>query len=411
MRQLVLAFGAWLWSWWVAGGAAWLLFFAVELGAARRGVRLLPRLGDVLPDTSEGACPPVTVVVAARNEEGSVAAATRSILRSDYPRLQVVVVDDRSDDRTPEILTDLAAGEPRLECLRVQDLPPGWLGKNHALQRGSERARGEWLLFTDADVRFGPSTIRRAVALARRDGYDHVTAIPALEAPGLWLRLFLAWFSLVFSLWQRPWLANRADRSTAMGIGAFNLVRTRVYWNLGGHAALPLAVADDITLGRRIKAAGYRQLVVTAGGQDESVPPLLAVQWYPDLPSAVRGMEKNAFAMFNFQAAPLLGWITLGTVVAFWPLLAVLMAPGWHRLPWLVVLLVASASYGAAGRQALGRFPLVLGLLYPLAQCLLAWTVLRSAVLTLMHGGVRWRDTFYPLEELRRAQLGVAPPR
>lgn len=399
MRQEVWNLGVWLWSFWSAFGTLWLLCLGVEVGRLARGMRLMPRLSDVRHDT--GALPAVSVVLAARNEEHAVGMCVRSLLASDYPDLLVVAVDDRSTDQTGAILDAIAAEDGRLKVVHIHDLPPGWLGKNHALECGARLARGKWLLFTDADVRFAPATLRKAVLLAEESHLDHLAAVPALLAPGVGLRLFIAGFSLILTMWLQPWNAIRSDHRAYIGLGAFNLVRHSAYHSVGGHAALPLAVADDVMLGRLLKGAGFRQCMALGASEGQR---LLELEWYPDLGSAVRGLEKNAFAMFNFRTVAVILWSLLGTVITGVPLLAALLAPGWHRLPWLAVDLLMSAAFGTAGRQMMGRFPWFLSLLFPVAQITLTWAVLRSAWLTLWRGGVHWRGTFYPLRELRSGQ-------
>jgi len=408
VRHAAFGVGFWLWSWWSAGGTLWLVCLGVELVLARGGVRLVHRLADQPTRSTETGhrWAAVTVIVAARNEGATVADALGSILASDYPCLRVVAVDDRSTDQTGEILEGLAATDQRLRVLHVRDLPRGWLGKNHALGLAAALVESEWLLFTDADVRFAAGALRRAVLLCERQGLDHVTAVPALLASGLWLRLFLGWYALVLTLWLQPWHAPRADRRASAGVGAFNLVRRTAYLGVGGHAALPLAVADDVVLGRLLKSAGYRQMMVTARGGTVERPgePQLQLQWYPDLKSAMRGLEKNAFAMFEYRTAPLLSTAAVAMVLTLGPWVAAILAPGWHRLPWLAADALVGASLGFAGHEMMDNFPWPLSLFYPLAQMLLTWAALRSAWLTLSQGGVRWRDTFYPLRELRSAQ-------
>ncbi len=402
----------WLSSWWSATGSLWLLGLVGALWQARNGLRRLPRLADLcdadqLPDEE---LPRLSVVVAARNEEDSVERAMASLLSSNYPHLEVVAVDDRSSDRTGEILDRLARQDPRLRVVHLEELPQGWLGKNHAIHVGASLAAGEWLLLTDADVCFSPTVLRRAVSFAVRRGFRHVAAAPALQVRGLWLRLFVAEFSLALTLWQRPWHAARPDHRATVGVGAFNLVERVAFERVGGYSALPLAVADDVALGRVLKGAGFSQTMVVAGGLDRTSAheprPLLQLQWYPDLRAAVRGLEKNAFAMFDFRVPLVAFWGAVGVVLAIGPLVALLLAPGWHRLPWLLSLLLACITFGTAGREMTGRFPWPLPLFYPVAQILLAWTLARSTWVTLAHGGVNWRDTFYPLSELRNAHIG-----
>jgi glycosyltransferase involved in cell wall biosynthesis len=426
----------WLWSLWTAGGLGWLAGVVVAFGRAVLGIRGLPHLTDPAqaaaprprprrrfrrspaaqdspPPDPPGPLPPVSVVVAARNEAATLRRGVGSILASDYPHLEVVVVDDRSSDGTGEILQELTRSAPRadaLRVLRIRSLPPGWLGKNHALQRGAEAARGEWLLFTDADVYFAPGAIRTAVAMAERAGLDHLTVVPVLRLPGMPLRLFLAWVLLVYTVWTRPWNAAHPRRRGSAGVGAFNLVRREAYWAVGGHAAIPLALADDVALGARLKGAGFRQALALAARPGPRRPgpagpegALLEVQWYPNLRAAIRGFEKNAFALFRFRALAVAAW-SLGAAAGTWgPLLAALLAPGWHRLPWAVSYLLTATMLWYAGLATAEEFPWTWGLLFPVGQTLLIWTVLRSAGVALRQGGVRWRDTFYPLAELRAA--------
>lgn len=420
----------WLWSFWALGGVAWLCGVAwlvgvgVAVGRATTGFARLPRLADAprapwsTDEAAEGPPPPmVSVVVAARNEAATVAPALTSILASDHPRLEVVAVDDRSTDGTGAILEALAERDARMRVLRLSGVPEGWLGKTHALQRGAEVAAGDWLLFTDADVRFAPTAIRRALAFAERARLDHLTALPAMIAPGPALRVYVVWMLFVFTVWQRPWQASRMDCRASAGFGAFNLVRRDAYWGVGGHAAMRLSLADDVVLGGLLKAAGYRQTLVVAAHVRRTDPPLMQLQWYADLPSAVRGFEKNAFAMFGFQAWAVAICAALGLACAVLPIAGSVLAPGWRRMPWIAGYLLTAWSVVYAGRAVMGRFPWTYGLLFPAAQASLVWTVVRSAWISLRRGGVRWRDTFYPLNALRaadralRAELESAPVR
>ena len=179
--------------------------------------------------------PTVSLVAPARNEERNIERAVRSLVQLDYPHLQITLVNDRSTDRTGQILDALAAEFPQLNVVHLTELPAGWLGKNHALQLGADRSRGEWLLFTDADIIFEPTTLRRAIGYALAEKIDHVAATPETRMPSWLLRSFVVAFGVYFLLFVRTW-AIRNPRSTAhVGIGAFNLVRTAVYRAVGGH--------------------------------------------------------------------------------------------------------------------------------------------------------------------------------
>ena len=205
--------------------------------------------------------PSVSIVVAARDEKEAVEAALRSLLEQDYPgHLEVIAVDDRSSDGTGEVMAGLAARMPgRLRHLRVDSLPAGWLGKNHALWLGSGEAEGGWLLFTDADVRFEPDCVRLAVRHAVNEGLDHLALAPELVSRGTALKSFVAAFVLIFEVTQRPWRVSDSDAKESVGVGAFNLVRREAYEGAGTHEAVRMRPDDDLRLGRALKEAGFRQ--------------------------------------------------------------------------------------------------------------------------------------------------------
>lgn len=356
------------------------------------GVLSLPRL-DRSPPAAGARLPSLSVIFAARDEEAGIEPALRSLLALDYPALQLVAVDDRSADGTPSILARLAAEDPRLEVIHVEELPAGWLGKTHALQRGAEAARGELLLFTDADVVMEPELPRRAAGMLLEREWDHLTAPPQVVMPTLASRVFGAAFGVFFNLYARPWrVANPRARSAA-GIGAFNLVRATAYHGAGGHRAIRLRVDDDMWLGRMLKRQGFRSGFAVAPG-------LLRVQWYDSLRGMVLGLTKNMFAGQNYRVLPVVG-ATLALLVLFvWPPLSLPFTGGWTLvLNAGSTLLLIGLFGGAAAHQ---RMNPAYGLLYPVSTLFFAFVVWRSTLVTLRQGGVVWRGTLYPLDELRR---------
>src|SRR5690606_31145145 len=147
-----------------------------------------------------------------------------------YPDFEIVAVDDRSTDATGAILDRLAAEDPRLRVVHIAELPPGWLGKNHALWLGARESTGQWLLFTDADVVLEPTALGRAVEFARTRGLDHLTVAPQLVLPSLAVQAFVGTFLTLFSLFARPWRCRDPRSRAHLGIGAFNLLRREAYW-------------------------------------------------------------------------------------------------------------------------------------------------------------------------------------
>ena len=236
------------------------------------GNRSLSRLGDLPPFTGSSA-PKVSVIIAARNEARNIERGLKTVLAQDYPNIEFIVVDDRSTDETGCILDRIAGTEPRLHVAHVTDLPGGWLVKTHTLNFGAERATGELLLFTDADVVMEHSVISRAVGYLLRHQIDHLAITPQLQMPGTLLSMFGGAFALFFGLYAKPWKARDPNSPRHIGIGAFNLVRAEVYRAVGGHRAIAMRPDDDMKLGKLIKKHGFRQEMVIGDG-------LITVEWY-----------------------------------------------------------------------------------------------------------------------------------
>lgn len=371
----------------LAGGTlAMALVLAVGLA---RGLQSLPRLRNA---GRPAGAPHVSVVIAARNEAARVAMAVQSVLRQSHEPLEVVVVDDRSTDGTGQILDRLAEEYPRVRVLHVDAVPDGWLGKNHALQRGADVAAGELLLFTDADVIMSPSAVCRAVAVMQREGVDHLAVAPRILAGSSPATMTVAVFLALFSTFFRPWKARDPDSRWSIGIGAFNLVRAAAYREIDGHRSLPLRPDDDVRLGRALKGAGYRQ-VAAVGTR------LIQVEWYPTLRAMARGLRKNAFAVVDYRLSLVAAGTVLPILFVFWPVAALFLTGGvvW----WLNVAVVLTGAAAILDTARAHGLPLWTGLTYPLASLFLLWIVWAAALRAVRRGTVEWRGTEYALDELR----------
>jgi glycosyltransferase involved in cell wall biosynthesis len=367
---------------------------------------LLVRNRDAIPklpaSTESVTLPRLSVVVPARDEASSIARAVGSLLAQDYPDLEIIVVDDRSSDGTSAIVRDLATRDPRVQALRVDDLPAGWLGKNHALWRGADRASGEWLLFSDADVVFAQGALRRALAYATVEGLDHLTLAPRLVARGLALRAFVAFFGYAFIALWGAYMANDSKSKRGVGIGAFNLVRRSAYDGIGTMRALSLRPDDDIRLGRRLRAFGYRQRVLNGNE-------LLSVEWYPSLRAAISGLEKSMYSSLEYRVVDAIGVILYLGATMVWPFAGVVVLGGIDRVLLGVVIACLVAGLLETYRQSMSLrltpSALAVALLLPFSAACFAWAIARSVYLAETRG-VRWRGTTYPLS-LLRAQSGL----
>lgn len=356
----------------------------------------VPRLRDQ-PDGTPSAWPRLSVVVPARDEGKTIRVALQSLLSQDYPELQIVLVDDRSGDDTGAIMDEVAASDDRVRVVHVEHRNAGWLGKVHAMQAGTEHASGALVLYCDADVHMEPGLLRRAVSVLERERLDHLTLFPRLLAREIWQHAFGCTFAAGYI--QRTLGSGRIEQPTArhFGYGAFNLVRRSVLDASLGLEWIRLDVLDDLALVRLIKEAGGRVgfMVATSG---------LAVEWYPTLRQTLASLDKNFFggmARYQLGRAVLLAaapyFVVLGPFLLLaqdrWPL-------AWLALPALAAALLLDATVGAARLQR----PFFPALLTPVVQLILAAAVLRAAVRTRRAGGIRWREDFYSIEELRAGQ-------
>ena len=383
-------------------GAAWLY----KLLETALGIASVPNLLAPKYDVAPAGSPSVTVIVPARDEAAKVADCVESLLGQDYLNLRILAVDDRSSDQTGAILDELSrTHSARLEVLHVTALPASWLGKTHAMASAARQTiathNPDYLLFTDADIVFRADAIRRSLAQAVASKADHFVLLPTTVAKSRGEGMLLAYLQVI-SLWAvRPWrVADAKAKRDAVGVGAFNLVRSAVYQQLGGFDAAPMAILEDLTLGRRVKNAGLRQRVATAPG-------MVSVHWAAGMFGIVKGMGKNIFAVFGFRPALLLGAAAMMALSCIAPI-AFLAIDG-TRFPAVVALVSVAGLYILWSRSS--RLSSGYAALFPVAAAVVIYAMVRSMLLTLGKGGVTWRGTFYPLAELRRHSGGATEMR
>jgi cellulose synthase/poly-beta-1,6-N-acetylglucosamine synthase-like glycosyltransferase len=386
---------------WIAGISLALAWFS-RLADAALG---MPGVADISrPEWNRKSSevknwPRVSIIVPARNEQEGIEPCLRSLLALDYDNYEVLAVDDRSDDGTGEIMDRIAAdakAQARLKVIHIRQLPEGWMGKVHAMWTAAQQATGDWLSFTDADVLFKPESLRRAIAYAEAEHADHLVLLPRFLMKGPGEKMMIAFFQMLFVFGHRPWKVADPKSKDHMGVGAFNLVRRRVYEAVGGYQALRLEVLDDMKLGKIIKNAGYAQRNVFGGD-------LISLRWAKGVFGVVKNLTKNSFAVLSFQwprvllSCFVLAFLNLG------PFLGVSLAQGWARVPYALALLLMFGIYvGMSWKSDVPAYYLVL---HPFSTILFVYIMLSSMLLAVGRGGVVWRGTFYPLEELRKGMV------
>ena len=402
---------------WIAGTILALAWFSRIVDAAIG----MPSVADVSkpewdrnPVRASGN-PRVSIIVPARNEEDHIEQSLTRLLELDYDNYEVIAVNDRSTDRTGEIMERVSEsphpsaplgagfsqktggmGHPVLTVIHHRELPAGWLGKTHAMWTAANEASGEWLLFTDADVLFKADSVQRALAYAEAEKADHVVLFPRMimKTPGEYM--MIAFFQTMFVFGHRPWKVADPKSRDHMGVGAFNLIRRSVYESVGTYEALRMEVLDDMKLGKVVKNAGFAQRNVFGGD-------LISIRWANGALGVVNNLTKNFFAVLSFQWPRTLISAFGLAFLNLTPFLGVWLAHGWERVPYAVALGSMFLIYlGISWRSGV---PAYYFLLHPVSTVLFVYTLMRSMFHTLWNDGIVWRGTSYPLEELRKGMV------
>jgi chlorobactene glucosyltransferase len=392
----------------LACGVAWI---GLVLWLLLRAVRQM-RAYETVPLAPAGAAPSlhaaVAVIVPARDEARNIGAclAGLSAQRGLAREFSITVVDDGSRDDTAAIVARHSAADPRISRIAAGALPAGWAGKPHACWRGAASdvaASAEFLCFVDADVRTSPDLVAAALAAAQRDGADMLSLQPFQELGGFWERLVVpAGLLMIACAKDLRRLADAASPEAAVN-GQFILVRRRVYFAVGGHAAVRAEISEDKALAGRVKQAGYRLRM--AGAER-----LARTRMYRDLGSLWEGFSKNAVEIMGDARGTLLvaaagvafGWsalllpAALGIAATGRPSAGTVAAFALALLGLLVVLGVE------AGTMWHFRVPLVFALLFPLGFTV-AGLLAAYSVWARRRGTVRWKGRRLSARSVRRS--------
>lgn len=346
----------------------------------------------------------VSIIIPARNEAAGIATAIESILATTYEPFELIVVDDRSTDDTAARVEALAAGDERVRLVRGAELPQGWYGKPWACFQGYLEARGEILLFTDADTRHAPGLLGRAVGALVRERASLVTVAPRQRCVSFWERVVMPQIWALLALRYPPRRVNRATRARdVIANGQFILVRRAAYERAGTHAAVRSSVAEDLALAQLFLRQGQR--IHFAFAQT-----LMETRMYLGLRHLVEGWSKNVYlggrASFPDEpGARALVPLLLTMAGLFWLLPLAGLALGLLGHPAGLLMPSAVATLAAALFWVLFTFgmgiPAWYGLLYPLGASVMLYIVLRSTLRGRRH--VEWKGRVYDIETTAQA--------
>ncbi len=390
--------------------AVWLVRHVVVTFLRRR----TPSLDLESPRWGGGEAPLVTTLIPAKDEEATLETCVETVLAQGYPALEILIVDDRSSDRTPEIAQELAQRDPRVRVITIEDLPEGWTGKTHALDLATREARGDWLWFLDSDTRQHPDALSICMDYARRERASLVSLMPELRCETFWEKVVQPLQGIVLMRSFSPLAVNDDTSKVGFANGQFILMSREAYDAAGGHAAVRDRFVEDIYMAQRVKKAGY-PIRVALGTQISST------RMYTSLPQIIRGWSRILYDALGRRPLPLVGKIVEPLIFSQTGDIALIVSVAMLLLgrasPFAWWLLGLSMTHQILKTWMLWRMydwsaprtaHYALG--YTLAGLVSDWISL-DAIKSCLTGKVTWRGTRYsaPADEAPRDSV-VTPP-
>lgn len=348
-------------------------------------VRIDPVKGS-LPDS-----PFITVCVPARNEERDIRACLTSLLRQNYPHFEVIAVNDHSTDATGDIIQSLASKYPDLRYLEGQTLPLYWLGKTFALHQAVQHARGDFLVFTDADPVFQPHALTTAAHAMIARNLDMLTLMPATQFGSFWERAVQPVIFGFIAALSRFKKINSSRHNTAMGFGAFIMIKKDVYERIGGHEGVKSEVLEDVMLAKRAKRAGFRLLAADAKS-------IFSIRMYHSLNEIWTGWRKNIFIAMKksifrtlYHICVVLGFLVTPALVLVWNIWegTGILWTGTAFTGWLMSLTASLHLCDELQLQRRNAF------LFPLGAFMMSAIMVNSMFQVLVKRQTEWRGRKY----------------
>lgn len=365
------------------------VFLLLLLGNMLQNLRMLK---DQESLRSEKPLPLISVLLPARNEEKNIQRCIHSLLGQDYPRLEILVLDDNSTDRTYEIMKRISRKFAEIKIIKGEKLPPGWNGKNWACHQLSRVARGDWLLFTDADTTHKPHSVSAAFAAVQRNQSVFLTYIPGLIAKTWSEKLYMPIIHFAFFVLLPFKLVNYSKNSRVpLGIGPFMLIEKVFYFSFGGHEALKRAIVDDMALAKAVKEKGGKISVID--GTDN-----MNVRFYTCFRDVWNGFSKNSYEAIGGHPHYVAGIFLICYFLFIYPYLALWGAFESHQgyaLPLFQVMTISLMKIILALKFNTSIF---FGLLHPLSVLFALLILFNSCRLSMFGKKFEWKERLYPVE-------------
>ncbi|MBI5571520.1 MAG: glycosyltransferase [Desulfomonile tiedjei] len=356
-----------------------------------------PKLAGPTEQIPADGAPLVSVVIPAKDEEAHIEQSARSILASRYEPLELILVNDRSQDRTLAIMERLACEDQRIKVVSVEALPEGWTGKTHAMFQGAVRASGEILLFTDADAVLSPDTLPRAIRFLKTHSVDMMSLLPGFTDRGFIEDAVHTHLSFGISFFYPLHQVNDQSNPAGLASGCFIMIRRDAYEEIGTWARMKNEVTEDVALSKVLKAGGRKLLVLRAGEMVRTKP-------FDRLGDVCRFWQRTYYGALEKSIPKVLrlfaNYVALLVMSALFVVSGMAWLTGAATLPVgllfvVTVLAMAAVIIPAAVIIQQERGHWAYGLTMPVGVLIAAWVAVSTLIRILSNEGIRWRGSLY----------------
>ncbi|MFH0823968.1 MAG: glycosyltransferase [Pseudomonadota bacterium] len=384
-------------------------FWSVRIIEAVETWKMVPVMDPEAGTKPPDALPLISVIVPAHNEASTISECVRSVLGQDYPRIELIVVDDRSQDGTSDIVASLTAGKENCRLIRVNDLPSGWTGKCHALHVGVRHAQGSWLAFLDADSRLHEAGLRQTLGMALDRKVGMVTLSPGLILESLWEKalqpVFMGMSAILYPLTK----VNDPSSSVASANGMFFMIDREAYRKIGGHTDVRDLAVEDIGIGKRVKALGLG-LVFANGNR------ILRTRMYTTLGEIISGWTRILSASMNYRISAAIKHFVVHSLISL-PIMALgicmyadeacrLWPHTWFILPAIPLAQAAVVSYLYYPQIGVPR---IYSLFMFVGNVVLVAVLLNIVKKIALNDALQWRGCTYLESRYRPTRLDPQP--
>ncbi|MGC9030367.1 MAG: glycosyltransferase [Desulfomonilaceae bacterium] len=371
------------------------LFWLNRLYDLVQSWRRVPKPTGYAPPPASSDAPLISVVIPAHNEEPAIRDCIDSVLTQDYPRFEVIVVDDRSADATLEIARTVCEGHDNCKIMRVHELLPGWTGKCQALHTGVQKAAGDWLAFLDADTRLHPNALSSVYAIAVSRNVSLVTLTPKFVLTNFWEKalqpIFAATCCILFPLGE----VNDEKSPTALANGMFYMIRRDAYERIGGHEAVKHLAVEDVGIGKRVKAAGFG--ILAANGVN-----LMETKMFDGFRATLDGWTRILSACLDYRMSAIVKYLLMHVLASFPVYCAALFLyaadayriwpSAWFILPAFIALLMGVVPFFFLKEMGL---PTRYAALLMIGNLFLVWVHAVMLKRVIFGDALEWRGTHY----------------